>query len=332
MPTPRVIITGFADEGPVSKRAEEQFAMCRALGLSYYSPRFIDLGNGVKNVMKLTAAELKKLKKLHADFEIQPSSIGSPIGKVKLVDVDDGTHNVFVPFKTYIKKDVPRAIEIAQALECPLIRGFSFYPPKDADPYEHVDESADRLAAIAKLCEKAGVIFGLEVEANLVGRNGDLEAALYEKVDSPNLMLIFDGANIVCQGYDTAETFRQYRAMKKGIGWLHIKDYMLPAGAKPGYVDEEMLKKFVPCTEGDAGTAAVLRDLRPSLPGLTSKLKKIGVPGVFLDLEPHLRGGGQFGGFSGCDGYGVALRCLAKLLDYVGIEYDLTGYEDLKKL
>jgi len=332
MATPKVIISGFADEGPVSKLAEEQLTMCSALGLSYYSPRFIDLGKGVKNVMQLTKGELKKLNKLHAEYGIQASSIGSPIGKVKLLDVDDGTHNVFVPFDKYIKNDVPRAIEIAQELDCKLIRGFSFYHPKGTPAEDHIDESAKRLSKIAKLCEKAGIIFGLEVEANLIGGNGYTEAALHKAVDSPNLMLIFDGANIVCQGYTTEETVDQYQAMKKGIGWLHIKDYVRPKRAKLGYVDEEMLKHFVPCTDGDSGWARVLRDLKPSLPGLTSRLSKVGVPGVFLDLEPHLKGGGQFGGFSGCDGYGVALRCLTRLLDYVGIAYDLTAYGDLKKL
>ena len=32
-----VILSGFADEGPVSKRAEEQLTMMQALGLSYYT-------------------------------------------------------------------------------------------------------------------------------------------------------------------------------------------------------------------------------------------------------------------------------------------------------
>jgi len=43
-------------------------------------------------------------------------------------------------------------------------------------------------------------------------------------------------------------------------------------------------------------------------------------------------GGGQFGGRSGCDGFGVALRQFTKLLDCVGIGYTLTDYGDLKKL
>ena len=59
-----VILSGFADEGPVSKRAEEQFTMMRALGLSYYTIRFIDVGNGVKNAMELTAQEIVQLQKI----------------------------------------------------------------------------------------------------------------------------------------------------------------------------------------------------------------------------------------------------------------------------
>jgi hypothetical protein len=56
----------------------------------------------------------------------------------------------------------------------------------------------------------------------------------------------------------------------------------------------------------------------------------MGVPGVFLDLEPHLKGGGQFGGFSGPDGMGVALRALLRLLDYVGIGYRLRDMDTIR--
>jgi hypothetical protein len=51
---------------------------------------------------------------------------------------------------------------------------------------------------------------------------------------------------------------------------------------------------------------------------------------VFCDLEPHVKGGGQFGGFSGPDGFGVALRGLCRVLDYVGIPYDLRSFTDIK--
>ena len=51
---PEVIISGFADEGPVDKKAESQLTMLAALGMSYYCIRFVDAGGGVKNVMQLT--------------------------------------------------------------------------------------------------------------------------------------------------------------------------------------------------------------------------------------------------------------------------------------
>src|SRR5436309_959256 len=170
---PAVILTGLADEGPVSKRAEEQLALTRGLGLSYYSLRFVDVGGGVKNAMLLTDAEVERLRQLHREFEVQVSSLGSPIGKVKLLDVDDGTGNRYVPFDRYLREEVARAIELARAFGTRLIRGFSFYPPKGEDPWTHVRRAAEQLRAIAEACAAADLYFGLEVEANLVGRNGE---------------------------------------------------------------------------------------------------------------------------------------------------------------
>lgn len=327
-----VILTGLADEGPISKRAEEQLTMCRALGLSYYSVRFVALGSGVKNVMQLTAEEVRKLQKLHADFEMRVSSVASPIGKVKLRDVEDGTNNRYVPFERYLKEDVARAIELAQAFATKLIRGFSFYPPRDEEPEKHLPQAVEQLRAIAEACGKAGVFYGLEVESNLVGRSGELERALFDQVSHPNLGLVFDAANLVCQGYDADETFRQYEAMKPGLLWSHIKDYRIPAGTErqKGYVDEDAMVHFCPADRGSADHRRLLGDLKQHLSALTEKLRQRGIPGFFLDLEPHLKGGGQFGGFSGPDGFGVALRSLCRVLDDVGIGYHLTQFEELK--
>ena len=113
---------------------------------------------------------------------------------------------------------------------------------------------------------------------------------------------------------------------------MHIKDYKIdPALQWEGVVDEERLKNFVPADRGDSAHEAILRDFRTRIPTLEKELKQKGVPGVFLDLEPHLKGGGQFGGFSGVDGFGVALRALLNLLDYVGINYALTDYEAIAR-
>jgi sugar phosphate isomerase/epimerase len=328
---PRVILTGFADEAANNKLAVEQFAAFAALGLQYYSIRFIDLGEGVKNVMQLNKADIGKIRQLQNEYGLNVSSIGSPIGKVKLEDVEDGTSNKYVPFKKYLNQDVKKVCELAHAFETKLIRGFSFYHPKDSNPKDHLAKAVDQLGQIAEACHRSDLTFGLEVEANLVGADGHTLAEIFRQVNHPAMVLIFDGANIVVQGYTQEEVFGQYLAMKPGLGWLHIKDYLRPKTEKKGgHVDEDKMAGFVPSDRGYSGHEAILRDFATIAPKLERSLKRRGVPGVFVDLEPHVKGGGQFGGFSGPDGMGVALRCFTKVLDYVGIDYHLRDFEDIR--
>src|SRR5882757_8006207 len=130
---PQIVLSAFGDEAANHKTAAEQFAALSAAGLQYYSLRFVDVGEGVKNVMKLTKSEITKLRHIEDEYGMNVASIGSPIGKVKLRDVDDGTANQYVPFDRYLEKEVSRACELAHAFETKLIRGFSFYPPKGED-------------------------------------------------------------------------------------------------------------------------------------------------------------------------------------------------------
>jgi len=328
---PRVILSGFADEAANQKTPVEQFSAFAALGLQYYSIRFLDLGDGVKNVMQLGRSDIQKVRRLENEYGLNVSSIGSPIGKVKLLDVDDGTKNAYVPFKRYLSRDVAKVCQLAHAFETKLIRGFSFYHPKDTDPWDHVPQAVDQLGAIAEKCHRSDLTFGLEVEANLVGQNGHLLAEIHRQVNHPAMVLIFDAANVIVQGYTPGELFEQYEAMKPGLGWLHIKDYRDPKRkTKGGYVDEDAMANFVPADQGFSGHEAILRDFAQMIPKLERKLRRRGIPGVFLDLEPHVKGGGQFGGFSGPDGMGVALRGLCRVLDYAGIDYHLRDMDDIK--
>jgi sugar phosphate isomerase/epimerase len=329
---PRVILSGFADEAANQKTAVQQFAAFAALGLQYYSLRFIDAGAGIKNVMNLTLAEIQKIRHLQDEYGLNVSSIGSPIGKVKLCDVDDGTKNVYVPFKKYLGREVKKACELAHAFEAKLIRGFSFYPPKGADPREHLPQAVDQLGQLAEACHRADLTYGLEIEANLVGCTGQILAEIHQQVNHPGMVLIFDAANVLVQGFSAAELYEQYLAMKPGLGWMHIKDYRCSAESlqKGRPVNEDALAHYVPADVGDSAHEAILRDFSRILPAVERKLRRRGIPGVFLDLEPHLKGGGQFGGYSGPDGMGVALRSLCRVLNYVGIDYHLRDFADIQ--
>ncbi len=251
---PQVLLSGFADEAANQKTAIQQFAAFAALGLQYYSIRFIDVGDGVKNVMKLTRTEMTKIRHLQDEYGVNVSSIGSPIGKVKLRPTEDGTKNEYVPFSRYLSRDVQKACEIAHAFETKMIRGFSFYHPRDTDPLEHLPQAVDQLGQIAETCHRSDLTFGLEIEANLVGQTGQIMAEIYRQVNHPALVLIFDAGNIITQGFSPAEVFEQYLAMKPGLGWLHIKDYRHPNRVqRQAHVDEETLKHFVPADIGDSG-------------------------------------------------------------------------------
>lgn len=326
-----ILLTGFADECAIDKTIDQQFSAFAALGLKYLSIRFIDVGNGIKNVMELDEAEVGLVVEKLQAYRLKISSIGSPIGKVKLLDVDDGTANKYRPFDEYLEQEVVRACELANAFGAKLIRGFSFYHPKGTQPEDHLDEVVSRLSEIARVCDSHGLTFGLEVEANLIGQTGQLLAEIHRRVDHPALLTIFDGGNLVTQGFSGAEIFEQWQAMKPGLGWIHIKDYAMPAGMKRvTHVDEESLSHFVPADVGDTGHEKILADLVTFLPALQERLSSRGIDGVFVDMEPHVRGGGQFGGFSGPDGFGVALRAFCRVCDQVGLSYRHTDFADIQ--
>ncbi|MGC1275396.1 MAG: TIM barrel protein [Planctomycetaceae bacterium] len=332
---PTVLLSAFADEAtrPNAKTVVEQLSAMAALGLRYYSPRFLDLtaGGHVTHVVELDEAGLKELAALNADYGMSVASIGSRIGKVKLKDQPDQSHNKYVPFEQYLETEVRNTVRAAHALGTKLIRGFSFYGPAGEDPRPFLPEAVDRLGTLADVMAKESLIYGLEIEPNLVGQTGQLLGEIAEQVNRDNLVLIYDGGNIAAQNKDALVCLAEYEAMRPHLGWIHIKDYTIDRSLTwSGYVDEERLKNFVPADRGDSGHELVFRDLRDHLPTLSRRMRSLGVPGFFFEVEPHLKGGGQFGGYSGPDGMGVAVRSLCRLLDYQGIDYALRTFDDIR--
>jgi len=327
----QIVISGFADEVCRSKDLDQQFAVIAALGMEYFSIRFVSINGQIKNSVDLSDQELLLVKSRMSDYGLQVSSLGSPLGKIKLLDVEDGTSNRFVPFPAYLDNEVRRACEVAVSLDTKLIRGFSFYHPKGTEASEHFNQAADQIAALVDVVAQHDLVFGLEVEANLVGHTGELLAEIFEYVDHPNLRLIFDGANLVTQGFSSEQVFQQYLAMKAGLGWLHIKDYQRDKIAKTGaYVDEDSLQRFVPIENGDAAYRRIFEDLCNDGQSVFDRSDELGLPGLYVDLEPHLKGGGQFGGYSDADGFGLAFRSLCRVLTQSGLSFHLRDLAKIK--
>src|SRR6058998_318783 len=144
-------LSAFADE--ISPDLDEQIAV-----LSLEHIRFLELrGVWNTNVLDLTDQQVVRIKQVLDAHGIGVSAIGSPIGKVPVdSSFDEHLHRF------------ERAIAVAQALQTPSIRIFSFYPPASlkegsvdsgaVNPAEYRDEVLRRLREMTARARAANVI------------------------------------------------------------------------------------------------------------------------------------------------------------------------------
>lgn len=238
------IISGFSDE--ISEDVAAQFKILNKLGISYFEPRGID----GKNISELTDAEITELKKKMADFGIKASSIGSPIGKIKISD------NLDDHFEKY-----KRIVEIAKKIDSKYIRIFSFYH----DSAEWIEnERLTVLSQLPKMIEYAkanNVVLLHENEKDIYGDTADRCKDLMENLYCDNFKAVFDPANFVQSGQDTKEAFE---ILKPYIEYMHIKEALFADGS------------VVPAGFGDGNIEYIL-----------SYLLRNGYNG-YLSIEPHL--------------------------------------------
>lgn len=245
-------ISGFSDE--ITEITKEQFEALNKFGISYFEPRGID----GKNISKLTEEEMYELKALMDEHGIKVSSIGSPIGKIKVTDE-------FEPHFETLKN----VVKAAKILGTKYIRVFSFYHEKYTEWTE--EERAEvfrRMKIMVDYAKEEDVILLHENEKHIYGDTADRCLELMKEFYGPNFKAIFDPANFVQSGEDTK---RAYEVLKPYIEYMHIKDALKNKGG------------VVPAGLGDGNVEYILKDLFAS-----------GYDG-FLSLEPHL---GNFKGFA----------------------------------
>lgn len=237
-------LSGFADE--ISEETDVQFSTLNKLSMNYVELRGID----GKNISKLNEEELFALKEKLAKYGIQVSSIGSPIGKVK---IEEPFEEHFALFK--------HVVHIAKTLEAPYIRMFSFY--HDGEVWTDVEKRKvyDRLEQMIAYAKEQDVVLLHENEKDIYGDTLEHCLALMERFHSSHFRAVFDPANFVQIGQKPLDAFKR---LKPYIGYMHIKD------------SEMASQKVVPagCGDGD-------------IPEIVSELLAEGYDG-FFSLEPHL--------------------------------------------
>jgi 3-dehydroshikimate dehydratase len=275
-------LSAFADE--ISPDLDEQIAV-----LSSEKVRFLDLrGVWNTNVLDLSDQQVTRVKETLDAHGIGVAAIGSPIGKVPI----DSSFNEHLHL-------FERAITVAQALQTPYIRIFSFYPPAASDrgavdPAEYRDEVLRRLREMTARARAAAVILLHENEKDIYGDTIARCVDLLQGINDAHFQAVFDPANFIQCGqtpYPDA-----YEAIRPWLRYVHVKD-----ARSDGSV--------VPAGEGVS-----------HWPELLQRLRADGYDG-FLSLEPHLALAGQYQGFSGPDLFRRASQALQQMLQAMGWEY-----------
>jgi len=271
-------LSGFADE--IDDDFEKQCTVLDRLGI-----RNIELRSawGV-NVLDLSDDQVGEVKKVLRSHGIAVSSIGSPIGKIRIDE----------EFEPHLRRhDV--ALKRAEELGAPYIRLFSFFIPAGQDPDTWRDEVLRRMGALADRSTGRDVTLLHENEKEIYGDVPRRCLDIVESVGSPVLRLAWDAANFVQCG---VRPFTDgYAVLRPHLAYIQIKDAVLATG------------EVVPAGQGDGEMVETLRALRTD-----------GFDGYF-SLEPHLQSAGTLGGFSGEDLFATAHEAFTSLLRAERIDF-----------
>ena len=181
---------------------------------------------------------------------IRVSSVGSPVGKIKITD-DFEPH-----FEAY-----RHVVKLAKLWGVQYIRMFSFYIPEGEDPAQYKEEVFSRMKRMVDYAVEQEVVLLHENEKEIYGDIASRCLELMEAFYGDHFKGVFDFANFVQCGQDTLEA---YEMLKPYIFYIHIKDALKEDGevVLPG--------------DGDGNVKEIL-----------SMLDSSGYKG-FLSLEPHL--------------------------------------------
>ena len=220
------ILSAFADE--YSPNFDEQLEGLKKNGVGFMEIRGVD----GKNISDLTEDEMKAVREKLDKAGIGISSIGSPIGKIKISD----------PFEPHLDK-LRNCIRAAKILGTKNIRIFSFYMPEGVTREEARPEVMKRLAAMLEIAKAEGITLCHENEKGIYGDIADRCLDILQNF--PSIKAVYDPANFLQCGEDT---IRAWELLEPYIAYMHIKDVredgvVVPAGQGHGRI-HELLERY----------------------------------------------------------------------------------------
>ena len=222
------ILSAFADE--YSKYIDKQLEGLNNNGVPCLEIRGVD----GTNISDITLEKAKEVKEKLDNAGISISSIGSPIGKIKLSD----------NFEEHLDK-LRHTIDIAKILGTNQIRMFSFYIEDGVDPASCRSEVMEKLGKMLVISRAEGILLCHENEKGIYGDTAERCLDIQMEFGG-EIKCIFDPANFVQCGVETYPY--AFNLLKDYIHYFHIKDAtgiggigtIVPAGKGIGHIPEIM--------------------------------------------------------------------------------------------
>jgi len=216
-------LSAFADE--IASDIEEQIAVLKQNRVPNIELR----GVWGRNVMELTAGEVRRIGQVARDNGVGFSAIGSPLGKFPLSG----------DFQEEIDR-LSKALEFCDILGCRYIRVFSYYIPEGDTHEQHRPQVIDWMGRLVAEAEKTPTILCHENERLIYGDLGRYCLDLHQTIASSHFRGVFDFANYIHCGEDPADN---WPLLKPYIEYFHVKDSrwdltMVPAGQGDGKIPQ----------------------------------------------------------------------------------------------
>ncbi len=183
-----------------------------------------------KNCSDLTLGDAKEIKKQLDEAGLVTWSMGSPIGKINIVNDD---------FNMHLEK-FKNTIEVGNALGAKNIRLFSFYIPDNENYQDYKNEVIERMGKMCDIASGSKIDLCHENEKGIYGDVGDRCLEILKTF--PQIKGVFDPANFVQCGEDTLNCWNK---LKNYIKYMHIKDAFYDGSVVPAGKGEGNLAKIV---------------------------------------------------------------------------------------
>lgn len=201
----------FADEA--SSMIDGQITAMKENGLDGLEIRNVDN----VNVVDISDAKAKEVRKKLDEAELRVWTIGSPIGKI---DIEKGS------FEQHTER-FKRSLEIAEILGADNVRLFSFFTPGD-NRADYKDKVIERLGVFAEIAKGTGITLCHENEKGIYGDIPERCLEIHKAL--PEIKAIFDPANYVqCR----VDTLKAWEMIKPYVKYLHIKDALADGNVVP---------------------------------------------------------------------------------------------------